>query len=138
MTTHPQALKRPENPHNNGHQKTQSPPDSNSSTAIELLGAALKHANQAEIADFAKLLSDHQTHQQKTAKQIADYLRPALAGQSLAQMVLNELAGTVERPQRLSFEAETLEVPQLPDYELFRHHYERHSIYPLPGADSSN
>lgn len=138
MTTHPQALERPDHPHNNGHQETQSPPDSNSSTAIELLGAALQHANQAEIADFAQLLSTHQTHQRETAKQIADYLRPALAGQSLAQMVLNELAGTVERPQRLAFEAETLEVPQLPDYELFRRHYERHSIHPLPEAESSD
>jgi len=134
MTQQP-PLKRPQRPHSNEPPEATSPTNSNSSTAIELLQTALQHANQAEVADFAQLLQDHQTHQRQTAQQIAHYLRPALGGQSLAQMVLDELAGTVARPQRLSFEAESLEVPQLPDYELFRRHYERHSIYPLPGME---
>jgi hypothetical protein len=125
-------LKRPQRPQEPGQPAAASPSDSNSSTAIELLQTALQHANQAEVADFAQLLQDHQTHQRQTAQQIAHYLRPALGGQSLAQMVLDELAGTVARPQRLAFEAESLEVPQLPDYELFRQHYERHSLPPLP------
>ena len=93
-------LKRPQRMPNSGQPQAQSPPDSTSSTAIELLQTALQHANQAEVADFAQLLQDHQTHQRQTAQQIAHYLRPALGGQSLAQMVLDELAGTVERPQR--------------------------------------
>lgn len=116
-------------------QAAQPPQGSNSSTAIEVLGTALQQANQGEMADFAQLLATHQQHQQQTAKQIADYLRPALAGQSLAQSVLNELAGTVERPQRLTFEAKSLEVPALPDYEVFRAAYARNSVARLNAAE---
>ena len=116
--------------------EAQPQPGSNSSTATEMLGAALQQANQGEMADFAQLLSAHQSHQQQTAQQIAGYLRPALSGQSLAQMVLNELAGTVERPQRLTFEAESLDVPALPDYELFRATYDRNSVRQLSAADT--
>lgn len=127
-------LKRP-NSGKTSQQQEAPQSGSNSSTAIEMLGAALQQANQGEMQDFAQLLSSHQQHQQDTAKQIAGYLRPALAGQSLAQAVLNELAGTVERPQRLTFESESLDVPQLPDYELFRQTYERNSVARLNAGD---
>jgi hypothetical protein len=96
--------------------------------------AALDASNQREALQFAEMLTQHQTNQAQMADQIAGYLKHALNGQTLAAQVLNRLEGRIERPQQMQLQTVTIDVPSLPDSELFRQTYERKSLGRLPAG----